>query len=231
MSDEQNEFVPDEIGDSGPDETSDERSEETPQQPEALIEGAEETADQGTRDDLADPRPDGRGTRTLARVIFYLVFLVVVGILGNEGVARFTHSQSIESLEQAFRDKPKSGLTLAEARRHVSGLVTMTTRDEHSKMAATGIVRFAVFQWFSVLKDYRLELEIAKSESGEILVKSPPYVPVTMRYETVQPNADGQLLKSGDDPKSSEETKTDPKAQSPGDEGRPQPPAENKTTN
>lgn len=212
MNDEQNEVVDEGAGDIMPDETAGVSSETTSEQADAVDD--ETTAGQS------------EGSRTMARVIFYLVFLVVAGVLGIEGVARFTHAKSIGSLEQAFQDQPKSGLTLTEARRHVSGMVTMTTRNESSKMAVEGSVQYAVFQWFSLLQKYQIELEIGKSEAGEMLVKSQPYVPVKVRYKIEQP-AEGGVLKSEDAPESSGESKTE--TQPPGEKASQQPSAKDKT--
>ena len=212
MNDEQNEVVDEGAGDIMPDETAGVPSETTSEQADAVDD--ETTAGQS------------EGSRTMARVIFYLVFLVVAGVLGIEGVARFTHAKSIGSLEQAFQDQPKSGLTLTEARRHVSGMVTMTTRNESSKMAVEGSVQYAVFQWFSLLQKYQIELEIGKSEAGEMLVKSQPYVPVKVRYKIEQP-AEGGLLESEDAPESSGESKTE--TQPPGEKASQQPSAKDKT--
>ncbi len=211
MNDEQNEVVDEGAGDGMPDETAGAPSEITSEQADAVD------------DETTAGQPEG--SRTMARVIFYLVFLAVAAILGIEGVARFTHAKSIGSLEQAFQNQPKSGLTLSEARRHVSGMVTMTTRDESSRMAVEGSVQYAVFQWFSLLKTYQIELEIGKSKGGEMLVKSQPYVPVTVRYKTEQP-AEGGLLKSEDAPESSGKSKTE--TQPPGEKASQQPPAKGK---
>ena len=130
----------------------------------------------------ASPRP--RKNAAMVAVLVLIGFWATI-----EVSSPLLSTSSLSRMEQAFSQRPKSGLTLEAAQDSVLGWTSVSLRDEPKGKNQRVPVRFAVFRWPSLLKDHSFEVEVEEVAKGKFMVRSQPYIKVVAQYDRATPEA------------------------------------------